>query len=177
MKRHWIIVVAGLIAGGACYGAGAEEQPALSKTPVTKTPEQLEAERARRIEAQNKVWNAMSVEERARLLQLHSDLQQLPKEELKIIRERINRYLRMKPEERKQLEENYERWAKMSPAEREKARQSYLRLRWEHEQRWRKEHPGQEPPPFRLSKPAPAPAATTEPAINSPVSTAPAENP
>jgi hypothetical protein len=149
---------------GAAFFARAEEKPAAAEKlvapkPARKTPEQLAAEQTRRLEAQNTQWNALPVEDRTRVLQLYMDLQQLPKEEHKIIRDRINQYLRMTRGERKQLEENYERWAKMPPAEREKARQTYLRLRWEYETKWRKEHPGQEPPPFKLNKPTPEVAA------------------
>jgi len=167
MRRLVISFCLTALVGSAALVSRAEEKAAPPKPPA-KTPEQLEAEKARRLEVQNKQWNALSVEERDRVLRLHLELQQLPKDELKIIRDRINRYQRMTAAERQQLETNHERWAKMKPAEREQARRAYLRLRWEYEVKWRKEHPGQEPPPFKLSKPQTAVAAAPPAATNQP---------
>lgn len=93
-------------------------------------------------------WNALSAREKASAMRLYQALRQMPAEERKFINERIERFLQMPAEERRKLKENNERWQKMTPEEREKAREKYRQRRAEFEARWRKEHPGQEPPPF-----------------------------
>ena len=66
----------------------------------------------------------------------------------------------MTPQERKQLQQNYQRWQQMTPEQRERAREQFLRHRNEFEEKWRKEHPGEETPPL----PGQTGASTNSPA-------------
>lgn len=141
-------------------GTNAPPAPAASTNITSKPPRtpisdeeraKREQERLRQLEADtNKAWTELSLDEKRGALDWYRGLIQLPSTEQRSIRERIDRYLHMSGEERKQIETNYERWAQMTPAERDRARQEYLRLRYDYETKWRKDHPNQPPPPFRL---------------------------
>ena len=96
----------------------------------------------------NEAWNALSPRDKASALRLHNALRQMPPEERKIIHERIERFIQMSPDERHKLKENNDRWQKMTPEQRQQARDKFNQRRKEFEDKWRKEHPGQEPPPF-----------------------------
>ena len=96
----------------------------------------------------NEMWNVLSPHDKASALRLHSTLRQMPAEERKFIHERIERFMQMPAEERRKLKENNERWEKMTPEQRQQARDKFSQHRKEFEEKWRKEHPGQEPPPF-----------------------------
>ena len=106
-----------------------------------------------------RAWTELSLDDKQRALEWYRGVRQLPLLEQRSLRESVERYLRMSPEEKQQLEKNCERWAQMTKAERERARLEFLRLRWEYERKWRKEHPDQPPPPFHLPQPTPAPLA------------------
>jgi hypothetical protein len=101
----------------------------------------------------DKQWNNLSPRDKTTVMRLHQALRQMPAEERKFINERIERFIQMSPDERRKLKENNERWQKMPPEEREKSRQKYEQRRKEFEEKWRKEHPGQEPPPFAFHNP------------------------
>ena len=96
----------------------------------------------------NQAWGALSSREKAAALRLHGALRQMPAEERKFLHERIERFMQMSPEERHKLKENNDRWQKMTPEERQQARDKFAQRRKEFEEKWRKEHPGQESPPF-----------------------------
>ena len=93
-------------------------------------------------------WNKLPAEAKVRLMRLHNALNQMPPEERRLIHERIERFLSLSPEEREQMHKNADRWRTMSPEERDKAREQFRIRRKEFEDKWRQEHPGEEPPPF-----------------------------
>ena len=96
----------------------------------------------------NQTWNAMPAHDKAAALRLHKALRQMPPEERKFIHERIERFMQMSPDERHKLKENNELWQKMTPEERQQAREKFMQHRKEFEEKWHKEHPGQQLPPF-----------------------------
>jgi hypothetical protein len=142
------------------------QQPAPARGGVPQSPQ----DRAALEERLNKAWNSMSLEEKARAMRLHRGLRELPPDERKFINERIDRVLKMSTEQRRQLRQNYQRWQAMTPEQRQQAREEFRKRRQEFEQKWRKEHPGEEPPPFffRNSTP-PASAGATQSQSPSPV--------
>jgi hypothetical protein len=97
-------------------------------------------------------WNGLSTRDKASAMRFYQALRQMPTDERKFINERIERFMQMSPDERRKLKENNERWKKMPPEERQQAREKYEQRRKEFEEKWRKEHPGQEPPPFPFHK-------------------------
>ncbi len=101
----------------------------------------------------NQKWEALSTRDKASALRLYQTLRQMPADERKFVNERIERFMQMSPDERRKLKENNERWKKMPPAERQQAREKYEQRRKEFEEKWRQEHPGQEPPPFAFHNP------------------------
>jgi hypothetical protein len=111
------------------------------------------AERPAPDEAQlDEKWNGLSPRDKASALRFHQTFRQMPAEERKFINDRIERFMQMPADERRKLKENNERWKKMPPAERQQAREKYEQRRKEFEEKWRKEHPGVEPPPFPFQK-------------------------
>ncbi|MCX7887623.1 MAG: DUF3106 domain-containing protein [Verrucomicrobiae bacterium] len=124
-------------------------QLALLLAPMLWLAQPSGAERRPPDEAQlDQTWNSLTPREKAQALRFYQALRQMPPDERKFITERIERFIHMSPEERRKLKENQERWQKMTPEEREKARERYRQRREEFEAKWRKEHPGQEPPAF-----------------------------
>jgi len=105
-------------------------------------------ERAAQEEKANGAWNAMSLEEKMRVMRLHRGLRALPPNERKQINDRIDHFLNMSQQERQQLQQNLQRWQSMTPEERQHARDEFRKRRKAFEEKWRQEHPGQEPPPF-----------------------------
>lgn len=111
------------------------------------------AERPAPDEAQlDQKWNGLSPRDKASAMRFHQTFRQMPAEERKFINDRIERFMQMPADERRKLKENNERWKKMPPTERQQAREQYEQRRKEFEEKWRKEHPGQEPPPFPFQK-------------------------
>jgi hypothetical protein len=96
----------------------------------------------------NQAWSGMPLRDKASALRLYNALRQMPPEERKFVHERIERFMQMSPDERRKLKENNELWQKMTPEERQQAREKFTQRRKEFEEKWRKEHPGQQPPPF-----------------------------
>jgi hypothetical protein len=133
-----------------------EAPPKREHQPMT------DEQRAQLEQRLNDAWSKLSVREKNQLLRLNRVLREMPPDEQKFIHERIERFMNMPPEERRKMRENAERWKKMTPEEREKARQQYQQKRREFEEKWRKEHPGQEPPPFSYRKQKSPPAAEAE---------------
>jgi hypothetical protein len=160
-----------LLFGVALAGSPARAQQSATNAPAPPARAPItDEERARREQERvkkleddaNKAWTELPLGDKQRALDWYRNLAQLPSVEQKAIRERIDRYLHLSGDERKRIEANYERWAQMTPAERDRARQEYLRLRYEYETKWRKDHPNEAPPPFQLpatkvaTKPKPA---------------------
>jgi len=125
---------------------GAEEPP--GRGPNRGGGAQSDQDRVAAEERLNSAWNSMPFEEKMRVMRLHRGLRALPPEERKRINDRIDHFLNMSPQERQRLQQNYQRWQRMSPEERRRAREEFNRRRKEFEEKWRKEHPGEEPPPY-----------------------------
>ncbi|HUK83314.1 MAG TPA: DUF3106 domain-containing protein [Verrucomicrobiae bacterium] len=143
---------------------GQEPQPPAparhQKPPMT------DEQRAQLEQQLNETWNNMPLEGKQRLMRFHRALNEMPPEERRIIRDRIDHFLNMSPQEREQLKKNAERWQAMTPEERQQARERFRQRRREFEEKWRQEHPGEEPPPFPFrpqSAPPPPPPPTSEP--------------
>ncbi len=95
----------------------------------------------------NDAWGQLSAEDKMTLMRFHHALHDLPPEQRKMVRERIGRLLSMSPAEREQLQQNLKKWQQMTPQERQKAREEFHRRKQSLEEKWRREHPGEEPPP------------------------------
>jgi PAS domain-containing protein len=148
----------------------ASAQESTEPLPFRRDVRQMSEEQRAQLEARvNNAWNEMSLEEKVRILRLRQALHQMPPEERRFVHDRIGRFLHMSPEERQRLRQNRERWEQMTPEERERAREEFRRRRAEFEEKWRQEHPGEEPPPFpsrRIpprKRPAPPTADTPPP--------------
>ena len=145
--------------------ARAQDEPA--NPPERKhgpRPPMTDEQRAQAEVRINDAWNKLPLEAKQRVMRLHHALTQLPPEERKFINDRVKRFLDMSPEEKQRLKENAERWRSMSLEERQKARDEFRQQRRQFEQKWREEHPGEEPPPFlpRPGRPAAPPPPPTE---------------
>lgn len=103
----------------------------------------------------NGAWQQLSPREKMQLMRLHRALNEMPPEERKFIHDRIERFLNMPAEDRQRLRENADRWKSMTPEQQEKAREEFRKRRAEFEEKWRREHPGEEPPPGPFRKPKP----------------------
>jgi len=143
----------------------AQAQPAASSNGEHAVAN--DTERAQREERLNKAWQEMPLESKEHLLRLHHAMHEMPPEDRKFIHDRVERYLNMQPEERERLNQNRQKWEQMSADQRQQAREKFQQRRKEFEEQWRKEHPGQEPPPFPFrhnNKPAtPAPETPAAP--------------
>ena len=155
MKRH---VFLALSCAAAVIGSGiaarADEQPTRRGSNRGGVP-QSDQDRAALEERLNNAWTSMPLEEKMGVMRLHRGLRELPPDERKFINERIDRVLKMSPQEREKLRQNYQRWQEMTTEERQRAREEFRKRRKEFEQKWRKEHPGEEVPPFPLQGGAP----------------------
>jgi uncharacterized protein with von Willebrand factor type A (vWA) domain len=120
------------------------EQPAVRRDRAPMTDEQKVQMEARL----NNAWQQLPLREKMLLMKMQGALREMPAEERKFIHERIERFINMSPEEREKLKQNHDRWSQMTAEEREKARQEYAKRREAFLEKWRKEHPGEEPPQF-----------------------------
>ncbi len=127
--------------------------PAVDQTKPKPRPSITEEQRL------DATWGKMSVEGKTRLMRLHRALSEMPPEERKFIHDRIERFLNMSPAERERLNQNRQQWEQMSPEQRQMAREEFRRRRQELEERWSREHPGEEPP----TNPSPAPKSPPPP--------------
>ena len=145
--------------------ARAQDEPVQPPKPKRDRPPMSEEQRAQTEQRLDDDWNKLPLEAKMRVMRLHNALTQLPPEERRFINDRIGRFLNMSPEEKQRLKENAERWKNMTLEERQKARDQFRQRRQEFEQKWRQEHPGEEPPPFqpRPHKPPPPPPENSEP--------------
>jgi Fe-S cluster biosynthesis and repair protein YggX len=127
------------------------DKPALTEEPRAQVEQRL-----------NDAWSKLPLETKMRIMRLHRALGLMPPEERKFLHDRMERFLNMSPEERERLRKNVERWQKMTPEERQQAREEFRQRRRDFEEKWRQEHPGEEPPPFpyrpRHAPPPPPPA-------------------
>ena len=146
MKTTRFLLLLSTLVSGLALAAPGEKN--ASPNPTAQSGEGQRVDESKL----NETWNSLSSHEKAAAIRLHHALRQMPTEERKFIHERIERFMRMSPDERHWLKENNERWQKMSADERHQAREKFLQHRKEFEEKWRKEHPGEEPPPF-LSHP------------------------
>jgi hypothetical protein len=127
----------------------------------------------------NSTWNSMPVEEKMRVMRLHRGLRVLPPEERRAINERIDHFLNLSPQEQQKLQQNYQRWQQMTPEQRQRAREEFNKRRKDFEERWRREHPGEQPPPFLPrrggppNRPAPPPFEQPPHEREQPISPAP----
>lgn len=137
---RFILVIAGVVSFSTIAGAG-EKQASASRPSHGDTSAIDEGKL-------NEVWNALSPREKAAALRFHHALRQMPAEERRFLHDRVERFMQMSPDERGRLKENNERWQKMSPEERQQARDKFSQRRKEFEEKWKQEHPGEEPPPF-----------------------------
>jgi Spy/CpxP family protein refolding chaperone len=167
-----IILPAVLVLGTMVFAAQAQQEPSSPPPPPPPSAEQAKpkprqsmtdeqrAELEQRLDA---AWGKMSVEGKTRLMRLHRALSEMPPEERKFIHDHIERFLNMSPAEREKLKQNKQQWEQMSPEQRQIAREEFRARRQEFEERWRHEHPGEEPPtnpspdPKSLPPPPPAP--------------------
>jgi hypothetical protein len=155
MKRYAIIFLL-----AAAIVARAQDEPVKSPATKRERPPLSDEQRTEMEQHANEAWNKLPLEAKTRVLRLHRALTQLPPEERKFINERIERFLNMSPDEKQQLKKNAEHWKNMTLEERQKAREQFRQHRQEFEQKWRQEHPGEEPPPFLPHSPRPPPPPT-----------------
>ena len=154
MKRILLLTMAAL--AGATL-AVAQEQPDQTK-PKSDKPPLTDEQRAQTEQQLNDDWSKLPLESKMRIMRLHRALSQMPPEERQFLHDRMERFLNMSTEERDRLRKNAERWVKMTPEQRQQAREQFRQRRKEFEDKWRQEHPGEEPPPFPFrSKPATPP--------------------
>jgi hypothetical protein len=170
------LILSLVIAAWITTAVGFAENPPPPDERADYPPRQ-EMTNEQKAEAEQKVneaWSKLPLESKLRLMRLHQALREMPPQDRRFIHDRVERFLNMSPEERAQLRQNRERWEKMTPEEREQARQEFRKRREEIEQKWREEHPGEEPP-FRLhthqpppSPPVDKPGDGSPPPINEP---------
>jgi hypothetical protein len=155
MNRYTVIFLLAL-----ALVARAQDEPAKPAEPKRAHATLTDEQRAEAEQRINDAWNKLPLESKLSVMRLHRAFTQLPAEERRFINERIKSFMDMSPEERQRMRENAKRWQTMSLEERQKAREQFRQRRQEFEQKWRQEHPGEEPPPFppRPHKPPPPPS-------------------
>ena len=146
MKTARFLLLLAALTSGVALAASDEKDAPSSPTKQSGDVQYVDEAKL------NETWNSLAPQEKAAAIRLYQAHRQMPPEERKFIRDRLERFTHMAPDERRRLRENNERWQKMSPEERQQAREKFLQRRKEFEEKWRKEHPGEEPPPF-LSHP------------------------
>jgi hypothetical protein len=144
MKRILLLSFALLAGATAIQAQGQSDQP----KPKSENPPLTAEQRAQAEQKLNDEWSALSIESKMHLMRLHHALSQMPPDERKFVHDRIERFLNMSPEERDRLSQLRKKWEQMTPEERQKAREEFRKRRQNFEEKWRQEHPGQEPPPF-----------------------------
>ncbi len=171
MKR--ILLLSLLMLAGAALTLAQQQTNQTTKPKIDKSP--LTAEQRAQMEQKlNDEWSALPIESKTHLMRLYRALSQMPPDERKFVHDRIERFLNMSPDERERLAQLRKKWEQMTPEERQKARDEFRKRRQAFEEKWRQEHPGQEPPPFPHNPsgppskdqvaPPPPPAPTPPPA-------------
>jgi hypothetical protein len=143
-----LLCVTTLIFGMVVVGGFAQQGPPPpddQTKPRAKAP-MTEEQRAQLEQRLDATWNKMPLEAKQRLIRLHRALAEMPPDQRKFIHDRIERFLTMSPAERKTLQQNNQKWGQMTPEEREKAREEFRRHRAELEDKWQREHSGEESP-------------------------------
>jgi len=162
MNRNcWMI---GILSGFLVMAVGVRAEESTEQKP--KRPEMTDEQRAQADLRLNEAWSKMSVREKTMALRMHHALREMPEQDRKFIHERIERFMNMPADQKKQLHENAERWKNMTPEQREQARQQYRQRRQQFEEKWKQEHPGEQPPPFPYGKHKQTP--TSEPTQSTP---------
>jgi hypothetical protein len=159
MKRILFFTMATLAATLSTPGRAQTSQPPAKPGRPALTDEQ----RAQKEQQLDAAWSKLPLETKMRVMRLHRALTLMPPEERKFLHDRLERFLNMSPEERERIRKNVERWQKMTPEERQLAREQFRQRRRAFEEKWRREHPGEEPPPFGFH-PQSAPPPTPPPA-------------
>lgn len=141
----------GLMAFAAMALAQDQSEPKRDASPMT------DDQRAQMEQRLDDAWAKLPVREKMIVMRLHGALKQMPPEERKFIHDRVERFIDMAPEERERIKQNYEKWKNMTAEEKQQAREKFRERRKQFEEKWRAEHPGEEPPPFpfRHQKPEP----------------------
>jgi Spy/CpxP family protein refolding chaperone len=148
MRRNFLLTV---LLVGAMTGTAVAQQPPLptpSSGDQTNRPRaksaMTEEQRAQMEQRLNEQWSKMPVEAKSRLMRLHRALSEMPPDERRFVHDRIERFLNMSQAEREKLKQNRQKWEQMTPEERQKAREDFRKHRQEFEQRWRRDHPGED---------------------------------
>ena len=141
MRFPWLVVLGCAVLLGA--GPLRAEEPSVLEGLEGDTGAQDKAQTEQKL---NEAWGQLPLEDKMALMRFHRVMRDLPPDQRKIIRDRIGRIMAMTPEQRERLEQNLKRWQQMSPQERQHARELFRRRRQALEEKWRREHPGQEPP-------------------------------
>ena len=153
MRRVFLPTV--LVIGTMVFAAQSQQEPSSPPPPPPPSVDQTkprprqpmtEEQRAELEQRLDATWGKMSLDGKTRLMRLHRALAEMPPDERKFIHDRIERFLNMSPAERERLKQNKQQWEQMSPEERQSAREEFRKRRQEFEERWRREHPGEEPP-------------------------------
>ena len=144
MKRRTGMLSVFVGAVAVASAAFAQEQPAPKheRTPLT------DEQRAQMEQRLDNAWKNLAVREKMQVMRFHQAMKEMPAVERQFIHDRLERFLNMTPEEREKIKQNHERWKQMSPEDKQQARQKFQQRRKKFEEKWRSEHPGQEPPPF-----------------------------
>ena len=161
MRRIFLLIV--LAIGTVVLAAQAQQEPS-SPPPMPPPPpidqakpkprspmtDEQRAELEQRLDA---AWGKMTLEGKTRLMRLHRALSEMPPDERKFIHDRVERFLNMSPAEREKLTQNRQQWEQMSPEQRQDAREEFRKRRQEFEERWHREHPGEDSPTNRPPNP------------------------
>ena len=145
MKR--ILLLSFVMLAGATMTLAQQQTNQTTKPKGDKPPLTAE-QRAQAEQKLNDEWSALPIESKTHLMRLHHALSQMPPDERKFVHDRIEHFLNMTPTEREKLTQLRKKWEQMTPEERQKARDEFRKRHQSFEEKWRQEHPGQEPPPF-----------------------------
>jgi Protein of unknown function (DUF3106) len=149
MKRILLLTLTMLAGVTIALAQEQTNQPGPKRVKPPLTDEQ----RAQKEQQLNKAWDSLPLESKIHLMRLHRALSEMPPNERRFIHDRIERFLNMTPAEREKLTQLRKKWEQMTPDERQKAREEFRKRRQAFDEKWRQEHPGQEPPPFPPHKP------------------------
>jgi len=138
-----------------------------AEAPVPPKAAPTDADRVQQEKHLDEMWGNLSLEAKTHLMQLHRALRELPSEDRRFIQDRVGKFLEMSAQEREKLKKNKQYWEKMTPEQRERARAQFEQRRRAFEAKWRREHPGQDPPPFPYQKKSNSPSQppTEEPEL------------
>jgi len=143
MRSVQLAVLVGALLLGAAAGTTRADEPPVLEGDAGAAGGQDKAQAEQKL---NEAWGQLSLEDKMALMRFHRVMRDLPPDQRKIIRDRIERIMSMTPEQRERLEQNLKRWQQMTPQERQRAREAFRRRRQALEEKWRRDHPGQEPP-------------------------------